>query len=48
MMKPEQTTLFPTVDLQPATGTKAGKTSERLKRLDTDRNSEDSSSPIAD
>ena len=36
MMKPEQTTLFPTVDLQPTTGTKQGKTIERLKRLDTD------------
>ena len=36
MMKPEQTTLFPTDDLQPATGTRQGKTSESLKRLDTD------------
>ena len=36
MMKPEQTTLFPTADLQPTTGTRQGKTSERLKRVDTD------------
>ena len=36
MMKPEQTTLFPTVDLQPTTATRQGKTTERLKRLDTD------------
>ena len=36
MMKSEQTTLFPTVDLPPTTGTKQGKTIERLKRLDTD------------
>ena len=34
-MKP-QTTLFPTDDLQPTTGTRQGKTSERLKRVDTD------------
>ena len=36
MMKPEQTTLFPTADLQPTTGTKQGKTTERVKRIDTD------------
>ena len=35
-MKPEQTTLFPTVDLPPTTGARQGKTIERLKRLDTD------------
>ena len=36
MMKPEQTTLFPTDDPQPTTGTKQGKTTERVKRIDTD------------
>ena len=36
MMKPEQTTLFPTVVLPPTTGTKQGKTIERLKRVDAD------------
>ena len=36
MMKSEQTTLFPTVNLPPTTGTKQGKSIERLKRVDTD------------
>ena len=35
-MKLEQATLFPAVDLQPTTGKRQGKTSERLKRVDTD------------
>ena len=35
-MKSEQTTLFPNVDLQPTKRLSQGKTSERLKRVDTD------------
>ena len=37
MMKSEQTTLYPTVDLSPTTGTKQDKTVEHLKRVDVDR-----------
>ena len=36
-MKSEQTTLFPNVDLQPTKRLSQVKTSERLKRVDTDR-----------